>query len=175
MDFVELLKAWTSMSLRKMMVTGFLVLSVGAGFMYDKIDGRLIWVTQIETSNDFLKQELKKTPFDYVGVFRYDHELPFQVTEINMACTANNEICYQSKGYFLHEDLSRVTYHMQNLCELKYFPQGDSIYDMKVMATCPIIIDKRLMGYILAASMLNADSDDLTNFLRQTATKITNK
>lgn len=175
MDFVEALKTWASMPVKKMIVTFFLVLVVGAGYMYDKVGNKIKWESPLEVTRPFLLNELKETPFDYVGIFEYQYRVPFEVTEIQKACSTSMEICYRSKNYYLHQDLYRAKYHMQNLCEIHRFPDGDNRYDMKVLGTCPIIVDKQLKGYVMVTSMLNADGKDMLKFLRSTADKIAAK
>lgn len=172
MDFAEVLKTWSTMSVRKMLITGVFVIVVGVGFLFDRMSTRIEWVTEITPNSEFLNSHLKSSQFEYVGVFEYNYTVPFTVKEIQKACINNTEICYKSKDYFMYQDLSRTKFHMQNLCEVYRFPEGDPTYKMKVIGTCPIIINNRLKGYVLAASMLNADRDDMIMFLRTATDKI---
>lgn len=172
MDVVEGLRVWTVLSYKKMIVTSMLILAVGSGYIYINHSTSIEWSPPLSVDKQFLVSELTDTPFDYIGVFEYRYVIPFEVIEIQKACVNNTTICYRSKNYYLHQDLYRVKYHMQNLCEIHRFPNGDALFDMKVMGTCPIIVDSKLKGYLMVTSSLNTDSNDMMRYMRETANKI---
>lgn len=175
MSFVEVLQAWASLSLRKMVITAIVILVGGAGYIYDRHGDKIQWLTPLQVNATFLKKQLATTSFDYVGVFKYEYRVPYGVSEMSKACSSSMEICYKTKEYFLHKDLSRIAYHMQNQCEVKQYPSGDEVYGMKVIGSCPIIVDKTLKGYVMGTAMLNADQEDMEKFLRKTAEIIADK
>lgn len=172
MDIVETLRVWATMSVKKMIVTGFFVLALGAVVLYDTVGDRVTWESRMTVSSLMLEDELKITPFEYLGVYQYGFLIPFTVKEVNKACASDLEMCYMSKDYFLHQDLIRTKYHMQNLCEVYGYPKGDPKFNMKVIGTCPVIIDKQLKGYVMTTATLNADHDDMVRFLRKVANKV---
>lgn len=176
MELNETFKTWASMPIKKMVVTVLLVVVVGAGYMFDTYGDRIKWTAPIDVTPVYLKQEISGSPFDYIGVFEYDFTIPGAVSEKAKACqNSNYDICYRSKEYFVYQDLYRFKMHMQNLCEVKRYKEGDTRFAMKVIGSCPIVYNNELRGYVMVTSILNADSTTVIEFLRKTAIDISNK
>ena len=166
---------WKGQTFR-LVLSVLLVVAVVAGFVYDKLRHRVVWVTPLTVSAAYLQGKMNNTASDYLGVFEYTFKIPAEVREVTNTCRSNTmDICYRSKDYYLYQDTSRVRYHLQNLCEFTTHEVKDQ-YSMKVSATCPIIDHGQILrGYVLYASMLNVNQKDVIVQLRNIAQDIGSK
>lgn len=165
-------KSWVNPTVRLVLCV-LLVVAVVSSFAYDKLKHRIIWVTPMRVSAAYLQGKMSNTASDYLGVFEYTNQIPVEVREIANTCRSSAlDICYRAKDYYLYQDLSRVRYHVQNLCEYTINDEHTRSV-MKVTATCPIIDSNQLLrGYVLYTSMLNVSETDVILQLRNIANEI---
>lgn len=165
-------KSWVS-PMARLVLCVILVVAVVSSFVYDKLKHRIIWVSPVRVSAAYLQGKMTNTASDYLGVFEYTDKIPVEVREVANTCRSSTlDLCYRAKDYYLYQDLSRVRYHIQNLCE--YTVNNDvSKAPMKVTASCPIVDSNQLLrGYVLYTSMLNVSETDVIIQLRTIANDI---
>lgn len=112
---------------------------------------------------DVIEDALAK--YEYVAVFEYEYDVPFKVNKVIDVCqNSTQEMCNFTSSYFLHQNFELMKYHMQNACQITALAEPNE-YNMKTIATCPIVKDDKLVGYVLVASSKEMTSYPLHNNL----------
>lgn len=112
---------------------------------------------------DVIKDALTK--YEYVAVFEYNYDVPLKVNKVIDVCqNSTREMCNFTSSYYLHENFELMKYHMQNACQITVLREPNK-YGMKTIATCPIIKEDKLVGYVQVASREEMTSYPLHNNL----------
>ncbi len=92
------------------------------------------------------------TKYEYVAVFEYDYDIPFKANKVIDVCQESTQkMCDYTSSYYLHENFQLMQYHMQNACQITVLKQPNE-HGMMTMASCPIIREDKLVGYVMVAS-----------------------
>lgn len=120
-----------------------------------------------------LEEALQNTNYNSISTYRYNFTIPFSVKSVAQVCRGKG-CSKQVDNYFMHQNLERLSYHMQNACQLNDFSSMNRL-GFNMVVTCPIVKSQQLVGFVMISTYNKADTKELHNFSRNLADKIAAK